>query len=238
VLKALPDYLGPVATVLAVVLAYYFGRRQTEYQRLYERRAKVIAGLFERYARMDQQYQSLRESLLMDLWDRPVDLSGRPEKENKENRTLVELASESFEELLQYHRANSIWLSRSTSRRLSDFTERYSKRFRALQLAHRPIKPGERWRENLEKSLGSMAEFNRESLEIRNALEDEFQAALGDRRAKLARLWRIRLDVRPRSRWEAHRRTQRSRALWPRSRREEAQEPSERVPWWRRWLGG
>jgi hypothetical protein len=148
VLKALPDYLGPVATVLAVVLAHYLGRRQTEYQRLYERRAEVIAGLFERYTRMDQRYQSLRESLLMDLWDRPVDLSGRPEKEN---RTLVELASESFEELLQYHRANSIWLSRSTSRRLSDFTERYSKGFRALQLAHRPIKPREMEGEPREK---------------------------------------------------------------------------------------
>jgi hypothetical protein len=190
VLKALPDYLGPVATVLAVVLAYYFGRRQTEYQRLYERRAEVIAGLFERYARMDERSQSI----IGELFDRT------PEQHENENATMVELASESFEELLQYHHANSIWLSRSTSRRLSDFTQRYSKVFSQLQDSTKPIEMGQNWRARIANSLLTTDEFARESLEIRNALEDEFRAALGDRRAKLARLWRSLVDARAGSR--------------------------------------
>jgi hypothetical protein len=193
VLKVLPDYLGPVATVLAVVLAYYFGRRQTEYQRLYERRAEVIAGLFERYARMDERSQSIIGEI-GELFDRT------PEQHENENATMVELASESFEELLQYHHANSIWLSRSTSRRLSDFTQRYSKVFSQLQDSTKPIEMGQNWRARIANSLLSTDEFARESLEIRKALEDEFRAALGDRRAKLARLWRIRVYARAGSR--------------------------------------
>jgi len=238
VLKALPDYLGPVATVLAVVLAYYFGRRQTEYQRLYERRAEVIAGLFERYARMDQRYQSLGDATSQEEWD-----------------TTTTLVAESFEQLRQYHFANSIWLSRSTSRRLSSFTERYEEGFRALQNRalqdpssifqdDAKIEWGQNWKEVIEKALEAdvdVEKFDRESLEIRGALEDEFRAALGDRRAKLARLWRIRLDARAGSRPGADggptgiRRE--TKELGHHSSEEEAQEDVQR-PWWRRWLGG
>jgi hypothetical protein len=233
VLKVLPDFLGPVATVLAVVLAYYFGRRQTEYQRLYERRAEVIAGLFERYVRMDQRVRSIVE--LEDPKEWPI---------------KTERASESFEELVQYHLANSIWLSRSTSRQLSSFTERYGERFRDLQnplsgedeWGDDTITWGEPWREKLEKALekalaSSVSKFNRESLEIRNALEDEFRAALGDRRAKLARLWRIRLDDRARSHSAVTGKPTSMRReteeLGHRSSDEEAQEGVQR-PWWRR----
>jgi hypothetical protein len=238
VLKALPDYLGPVATVLAVVLAYYFGRRQTEYQRLYERRAEVIAGLFERYARMDQRYRSL-----IVITDK------------KELPPKTALAAESFEQLRQYHFANSIWLSRSTSRRLSSFTARYEEGFRALQnrVLQDPfsmfeddaeIEWGQNWKEAIDKALEGdvdVGKFDRESLEIRGALEDEFRAALGDRRAKLARLWRIRLDARGGSRpgadggGTAIRRKMEELGL--RSSEEEAQEGVQR-PWWRRMFGG
>jgi len=234
VLKSLPDYLGPVATVLAVVLAYYFGRRQTEYQRLYERRAEVIAGLFERYARMDQRFRA--------LLDPPA--AGRG--------TKSELPSESFEELVQYHLANSIWLSRSTSRQLSDFTERYREGFRALQEPppiwrdKHDIEWGQEWQKDIEAAIEtaletSITKFDRETQEIRNALEDEFRATLGDRRAKLARLWRTRLDARAGSRTGAdggptsiRRETE---ALGPRSSEEEAQEGVQ-GPWWRRMFGG
>ena len=48
-LEQQPYYLTPAATVLAVILGYDFGRRQTEHERLYTRRAEVVAELFKRY---------------------------------------------------------------------------------------------------------------------------------------------------------------------------------------------
>jgi hypothetical protein len=58
-LAQLPDYLTPAATVLAVILAYVLGRRQTEHERLYTRRAEVIAALFERYEDLNSQVYDL-----------------------------------------------------------------------------------------------------------------------------------------------------------------------------------
>jgi len=54
-LEQLPYYLPPAATVLAVILAYVFGRRQTEHERLFTRRAEVIAELLERFKDVDQR---------------------------------------------------------------------------------------------------------------------------------------------------------------------------------------
>lgn len=48
-LEQLPYYLSPAAAVLVAILAYVFGRRQTEHERLYTRRAEVVAELFKRY---------------------------------------------------------------------------------------------------------------------------------------------------------------------------------------------
>ena len=58
-LEQLPYYLTPVATVLAVFLAYVFGRRQMEHERLYTRRAEVTAKLFERFKDVDQRVYEL-----------------------------------------------------------------------------------------------------------------------------------------------------------------------------------
>jgi hypothetical protein len=169
-LEHLPDYLTSAATVLAVVLAYLFGRRQTEHERLYERRAQVIAGLFERVAEVQRRIYSLVASL--DLVTDPVD----PDKSR--------LVAEGFSELFQYHRRNSVWLSRQTSKHMHDFIERYTRIFFDLE---RPLEPhayvADDW-------MKAWREFETESTEMREALEEEFRAALGDTRAKLARLWR------------------------------------------------
>jgi hypothetical protein len=112
-LQQLSNYLSPLATLLAVVLAYYFGRRQTIYERLYTRRAEVVAELFERFEEVDQQIFSLI---------RPFEAGGEPSKREK-----AKLASEGFNELQRYYRRNSIWLSPGSNRQLDDFLQRHKK---------------------------------------------------------------------------------------------------------------
>lgn len=170
-LEQLPDYLGAVATVITVVLAYFFGRRQAEHERLYEERARAIAGLFERYTEVDMRFYSLVH---------PFDAAGEPDKKEK-----ARLAAESFNELLVHYRRNSIWLSRRTGKQVSDFIERYRKTFRNFQ--------GDRgYPDDIRKWSEVWHRFEKESPEIKYTLEEEFRASLGDTRAKLS-VWRRRI---------------------------------------------
>jgi hypothetical protein len=84
-LGRLPDYLTPAATVLGVILAYVFGRRQTQHERLYTRRAEVIAELFEHFTDVDDRVYELLH---------PIDFAGEPDKSTKAKR-----AAEAFNEL-------------------------------------------------------------------------------------------------------------------------------------------
>jgi len=78
------------------VVGYFFGKRQTEQQRIIEERAKVLSDLFKRYVDLEEQVYLLVQIL---------DLSGEPDRKEKYRR-----AAESFNNLLAYHRRNSIWL--------------------------------------------------------------------------------------------------------------------------------
>ncbi len=175
---SLPEYLSPAATLLAVVLAYVFGRRQTEHERLYTRRAEVIAALFERFEDMDQRLHSL-----VSVFDE----AGGPDKKEK-----ARLAAESFNDLQRYYRSNSIWLSRGTSSRFNDFLQRY--RATINDFVIKVVTNEDRHRALVEEWDAIWQRFQKESPEIRDTLETEFRAALGDRRAKMALLkrWLLR----------------------------------------------
>jgi hypothetical protein len=166
VLDQLPDL---VLILVAAAASYLFGRRQAEHERLYEERAKAIAGLFERIVVVDQRFHSLVS---------PIDWAGEPDKCEKGR-----LAAEAFNELLAHYRRNSIWLSRRASTQMSAFIERYRQTFqdfRGTDPTYRfmPSEWDDIWRR-----------FEKESPEIRASLEEEFRAALGDTQAKL-RLFR------------------------------------------------
>ena len=158
-----------VVTVLGAVLVYLFGRWQAEHERLYERRAQVIADLFGRFEDVDQKFYSLFH------W---YDPGGDPDKPEK-----ARLAAASFNELQGYYRRNSIWLPPRTSNQFSDFLARYRKPFNEFTFAviRRGDGPGD-----VEKWNDVWTAFEKESPEIRQLLETEFRAALGSWRAKLA----------------------------------------------------
>jgi hypothetical protein len=177
-LGQLPDYLTPAATVLAVILAYVFGRRQTQHERLYTRRAEVIAELFERFKDVDERVYELLH---------PIDFAGEPDKSTK-----AKLATEAFNELQTYYQHHSIWLSRRTSRQMQAFIAQYRV----------PVRDFPRWYEDrrdpdvpaedrsTQKWVAMWKLYEQTSPELRDTLEEEFRAALGDWRAKIARLWR------------------------------------------------
>jgi hypothetical protein len=177
-LEQLPYYLTPAATVLAVILAYVFGRRQTEHERLYTRRAEVIAELFERFKDVDDRVYELLH---------PIDFAVEPDKPTKAKH-----ATEAFNKLQTYYQHHSIWLSRRTSRQMQAFIEQYRV----------PVRDFPRWYEDRkdpdvpaedrssQRWVGMWKRYEQTSPELRDALEEEFRAALGDRRARIARLWR------------------------------------------------
>jgi hypothetical protein len=172
-LDLIANYVGGAATLaLPAVLAYFFGRRKKEHERLYEQKARVIADLFDRYEKVDQRFHSLVS---------PIDWAGEPSKQEK-----ARMAAESFNELNSYFRSNSIWLSRQTSLQVQEFLQRYRKTFHDFRGTdpNYPYMPDE-W-------PAIWKRFEKESPEIRAALEEEFRASLGDVRAKLSRLQRRR----------------------------------------------
>jgi hypothetical protein len=177
-LEQLPYYLPSAATVLVAILAYVFGRRQTEHERLYTRRAEVIAELFKRFKDVDERVYELLH---------PIGFAGEPDKSTK-----AKLATEAFNELQAYYQRHSIWLSRRTSRQMQAFIAQYRV----------PVRDFPRWYEDrtdpdvpaedrsIQKWVGMWERFEQTSPDLRAALEEEFRAALGDRRAKIALLWR------------------------------------------------
>jgi hypothetical protein len=187
-LAQLPDYLAPTATVLAVILAYVLGRRQTEHEQIYTRRVEVIAALFERYEDLNVRVYELLH---------PADCVGEPNILEQ-----LKLATETFNELQDYYRRHSIWLSPRTSRQMEDFIERYRapvREFTRLYLDS-PEVPAISVLSRIAKVWKEIWKpFEQTSLELRGALEEEFRAALGYRRAKIARFWRSL-----RSNWNDH----------------------------------
>jgi hypothetical protein len=167
-----------LVAVLTLVVGYFVGLRQAEQQRIIEERARVISALFERYADVHERVASLVQV---------YDYGGEPDKKEK-----FRLAAESFNELLRYHRRTSIWLSRPTARYVDRFIERYRQTFTDFS--------GERgYPDDARKWLAVWQRFKKESPELREALEEEFRASLGDTRAKLWRLRRGSELVRPQS---------------------------------------
>jgi hypothetical protein len=179
-----------IVTALGAFLVYLFGRWQAEHERLYERRAQVIAELFSRFEDVDQKFYSLFH------W---YDAGGEPDKPQK-----ARLAAESFNALQGYYRRNSIWLPPRTSNQFSDFLARYRKPFNEFTAAviRRDDQPGdvEKWNE-------VWTAFEKDSPEIRQTLETEFRAALGSWQAKLA----ILLEALSTSRQNQKRKTETNR---------------------------
>jgi hypothetical protein len=107
-----------------------------------------------------------------------MDLPGEGDKKEK-----ARLAVRSFNDLLAYHRRNSIWLSSQTARHMSDFIEHYRGIFRDFAGRAGYPEEAEKWTEVWQR-------FDKEFPKLREVLEEEFRASLGDTRAKLARLQR------------------------------------------------
>jgi hypothetical protein len=151
---------------------------QTQHERLYTRRAEVIAELFELYEDLDVRVYELLH---------PDDYAGEPNKLEKAKR-----ATETFNELQAYYRRNSIWHSRRTSRQMQDFIAQYRVPVRDFPRWYQdrkdPDVPAED--RSIKKWEAMWKQFEQTSPELRDALEEEFRAALGDRHAKIARLWR------------------------------------------------
>lgn len=174
-MQQLPTYLAPLATLLAVVLAYYFGRRQTIYERLYTQRAEVIAELFKRFEEVDQRIFSLI---------RPFQGSGEPTKKEK-----AKLASDGFNDLQNYYRQSSIWLSPGTNRQLDDFLQRHRKTISTFNID--VIEEQEQGNPGSHRNwVAVWREFEDGSPKIRKALELEFRAALGWRWSQIKLAWK------------------------------------------------
>jgi hypothetical protein len=170
--------VGFVSAVVSAVLGYVVGQRQAEQQRIIEERARVISDLFKRYVDLDERVYSL------------VQIYERPEEPVREEK--YKLAAESFNELLAYHRRNSIWLTRPTARYVDRYVDRFIERYRE---SFRPFAKG-RGHLDHRRWLEAWQRFKGESPKLRETLEEEFRAALGYRRAKLG-AWRRRSDLEP-----------------------------------------
>jgi hypothetical protein len=178
--------VGPLETLLVVlvtsVVGYFFGKRQTEQQRIIEERAKVLSDLFKRYVDLEEQVYLLVQIL---------DLSGEPDRKEKYRR-----AAESFNNLLAYHRRNSIWLSRPTARYVDRFIESYREYFKPFGPFREEEEVGRP--DTAEEWLNAWQRFQKESPKLRDTLEEEFRRALGHG-ATWAKLggWRRRSQLEP-----------------------------------------
>lgn len=88
-----------ITVIVGGPIAYFLGNRRLRYERLYERRAEVIAQLSEHLFLMQR-------SLL--VWTNPFQSSDVDRDEQRRE------ASEAFNNLIAYFRSNSIWLDRRT----------------------------------------------------------------------------------------------------------------------------
>jgi hypothetical protein len=157
--------------LLTLVVGYFVGKLQAEQQRIIEERSRVISELFKLYVNLDERVHSLVE-----FYEEYPE--GSPEEDRRKKYLR---AAQSFNELLAYHRRNTIWLSRSTARYMDRFIERYREDFRPFRGDEREVgfaKPQE-W-------VDAWRRFEKESPQLRLALEDEFRGVRGDLRAKLS----------------------------------------------------
>lgn len=162
----LETLLVPLVTL---VVGYFFGHWQTEQQRIIEERAKVLSDLFKRYVDLEEQV-----NLLVQIIEYP----GEPDRQTKYGNAV-----ESFNNLLAYHRRNTIWLSRRTAQYVDRFLERYRDYFRPFGPFRETGEVGRP--DTAEEWLKVWQNFQEESPKLRDALEEEFRAALGNNRAKL-----------------------------------------------------
>ena len=161
-LEQLSGLLSPLATVLAVVLAYFLGKRQTINERLYTQRAEVIAELFKRFEDLDQRVSSL------------VSPFGTTEDPGK--REEAKLVVESFNNLQNYYRSNSIWLPRKTSYLFNQFLTRYRQTINDFVIK---VIINEDRHSALVKEWDEVQQrFDKESPDIREALEVDFRAII------------------------------------------------------------
>jgi hypothetical protein len=175
VLQQLPDLLSPLATLLAVLLAYFFGRRQTIYERLYTERAEIIAELFKRFEDVDQLIFSLIK---------PYEMGSEPSKKEKAN-----LATQGFNDLQSYYRRNSVWLSPGINRQLDSFLQRHRRTINNFNI--NVIEEQEQGNPGSHRQwMAVWTEYQDESPKIREALELEFRAALGWRWAQIKLAWK------------------------------------------------
>ena len=165
--------MGLLETLLVgfatLVFGYFFGHWQTEQQRIIEERAKVLSDLFKRYVDLEEQ---------VDLLVQPIELPGEPDRATKYGNAV-----ESFNNLLAYHRRNTIWLSRRTAQYVDRFLERYREYFRTFGPFREEEEVGRP--DTAEEWLNVWQSFQEESPKLRAALEEEFRVALGNNRAKL-----------------------------------------------------
>jgi hypothetical protein len=174
-LKQLQPYLPLIAVLLAASLAYVFGRWKTVHDRLYERRADVIAAIFERFETLDQQVASMLS---------PRDYAGEPSKDEK-----AQLAVDSFNDLQKHYRSNSIWLSRGTSRVVDGFLIKYRKTIEDFVRVQRRVSRESDEPKDLEGWIKTWTSFRKESPEIKDRLDTEFRAVFGDHRARVRRFY-------------------------------------------------
>ncbi len=131
--------------------------------------------MLERFEDMDQKVFSLV---------RPFEPGGEPDKKEK-----ARLAGESFNELQSYFRRNSIWLSRRTNKLLSGFLERYKQTINNFVI--RVVTNEDRYGALVNEWDEVWRQFEKESPKIREELEEEFRAAIGERRAQIAHSWKV-----------------------------------------------
>jgi len=163
--------VGLLETLLIVLATsvggYFVGKWRTEQQRIIEERAKVLSGLFKRYLDLEKQVYLLVE---------PIELPGEPDRKTKYSNAV-----ESFKELQAYHLRNTIWLSRLTTQDVDRLLERYQEYVKPFG----PFREEEVGRtDTAEEWLHVRRSFQGESPKLRDALEEEFRAALGNNRRK------------------------------------------------------
>ena len=139
-------------------VVYGLGKRRLRFERLYERRAEVIARLSE---------------LLYEMQRSVVDFASPVQNSGVDRNQQMSEANRAFDELVHYCRANSIWLDRETCEKLEKFMETSFKMVGELEdsLNERLYPQG---KEGRDISLRVV----REIPPLRRELENEFRAIL------------------------------------------------------------
>lgn len=101
-------FIGVVGAVLGVAGGYVLGHRRLRYERLYEKRAGVIAQLSEHLFLVQRGFGS---------WAKPFQTMGVNRDEQRK------AASDAFDELVVYYHSNSVWLPRRICEKIESVME-------------------------------------------------------------------------------------------------------------------